>query len=368
LVYQPFDAFPTFEMKSTQAVSDAVKELIEPDGLWRDDFVENTRRVLKALLKLTPRELPPSRTLNRVEEVVDKVLTNGEGFEALLAKLAYLRSDNKRALAWIRKAIDLGDMKLSAATRQFPALQSALATLGAELKREKAESAAKSRERALAAARFPPSVIKLTTRNLRDWPSADELMRIYQSNAVIYAANGGGGDIYCERRKGYFYGRGTAEGDPVELFVTKHGAVLCGFDHDCDMAGMMGEPRPAMQKGFPKEFAHLKKRIFWEEGQPKDMSFCVWYLNSKAKWQRAGYRYSSKDVNADGSARAWVYIGENEERAVKALQWYFSREMDAAAIKDVYAHKPLTSALLKKLNSACKLRPASLRNTGYPIA
>lgn len=200
----------------------------------------------------------------------------------------------------------------------------------------------------------------ISSRSLRELPNVDELRRIFQSLAVLDAilmpdweyryysfdANWGDEEMLASMRDG--------SGDEFFILFNSAGAVIKGYAHESAMAAHSvntGEVWPGVLDHVPPEFeAVLNDPAFVAE----ETSFCIWRKRGDLAWQTGKIEFPEGDF-ADGSEELlFILDGKPETYAVWASE-YYERPIPVDAVKEIYAHKPLTQQLVSRLNRDCSV-------------
>lgn len=200
----------------------------------------------------------------------------------------------------------------------------------------------------------------ISSRSLQELPNVDELKRIFQSLALLDAilmpdweyryysfdANWSDEEMLASMRDG--------SGDEFFILFNLAGAVIKGYAHESVMAGHSadtGEVWPGVLDHVPPEFeVVLNDPAFVAE----ETSFCMWRKRGDLAWQTGKITFPDGDF-ADGSEELlFILDGKPETYAVWASE-YYERPIPVDAVKEIYAHKPLTQQLVSRLNPECSL-------------
>jgi hypothetical protein len=215
---------------------------------------------------------------------------------------------------------------------------------------------------------------RISTQNLELMPSIDEAKRISQSAAMLDAILSP--DDWESR---YFsfnskWNKNTmmasmrdGSGDDYFMTFSSAGAILKGFDHESVMSPYAQDVErvwPGVLEQVPAEFSDfLKDAAFKLE----DTTFCCWRLMTDSGWQRGQIEFPT-EKNADGSAGLlWIFDGLPETYQKWAKE-YYEVSVPIAVVRHVYAHKPLTTAIVQKLNPDVELKDLKkdILEIGYP--
>lgn len=195
----------------------------------------------------------------------------------------------------------------------------------------------------------------ISSRSLRELPNVDELKRTCQSLALLDAilmadweyryysfdANWGDDESLASMRDG--------SGDAFFILFNSAGAIVKGFAHESAMARHSvdtGEVWPGVLNEVPPEFeAVLNDPAFVAE----ETSFCVWRKRGDLAWQTGKIEFPDSDY-ADGSEELLAILDGKPETYAAWASEYYERPIPVEAVREIYAHKPLTQQLVSRLN------------------
>jgi hypothetical protein len=214
------------------------------------------------------------------------------------------------------------------------------------------------------------SMTRISTQNLELMPEIEQAKRISQSAAMLDA-------IICpndwESRYFSFNSRwnkttmmaSMRDGSSNDYFMTfsSTGAILKGFDHESPLSRDEGQIWPGVLEHVPNEFSEfLQDAAFNLE----DTTYCIWRLTTGSGWQCGPIEFPTE--GDDGSATfLWMFDGLPETYRNWA-KGYFEIPVPIAVVRHVYAHKPLTTAIVQKLNPEIELQDLNedILEIGYP--
>jgi len=213
----------------------------------------------------------------------------------------------------------------------------------------------------------------ISTRDLGELPDIDTLRRLMQALAVLDAV------LQPEWQYRYFsfnskWSEGemmgsmrNGSGDDLFAHFTPAGCFLKGFAHEYDMSPYRERPKrmwPGVLDSVPEEFAEsLVEPAF----SMADTTFCIWRLSSEPTWACGEIKFP-KGKDPDGSAGLLRYYDGKPATYRKHAADYFEAEVPLKFIRAVYAHEPLTEAMVAELNPEITLPDlkADLDEIGYP--
>lgn len=149
-------------------------------------------------------------------------------------------------------------------------------------------------------------------------------------------------------------------GDEWFILFDAAGAAIKGLAHETAAArdrALVARTRsvlPATLSAFRDEPA-----FDWQA-----MSYCYWRETGEAAWHRVD---SGED---DGSARFLALLTAPASAWLVFARDYYELELPLASVEAIYAHRPLTQALVQSLNPECRLDSleADRAEIGYPPA
>lgn len=200
----------------------------------------------------------------------------------------------------------------------------------------------------------------ISSRSLRELPNVDELKRLFQSLALLDAivmpdweyryysfdANWGDEEMRGSMRDG--------SGDEFFILFNSAGALIKGYAHESAMAAHSvdtGQVWPGVLDHVPPEFEDVLND---PASVAEETSFCIWRKRGELAWATGKIEFPD-DEYADGSEDLlFILDGKPETYAAWASE-YYERPIPVDAVKEIYAHKPLTQKLVSRLNADCSL-------------
>lgn len=218
----------------------------------------------------------------------------------------------------------------------------------------------------------------ISTRNLARLPEPKRLMAAYQSMALLDAI------IEPEWWLRYFsfdFGFSpdrtislgsmqNGSGDYLHAIFGPSGCLIHGFAHEYPMTPYANKPPrvfPGVVDQIPKEFASQRAALH-EEWWNEMVTFCIWRREADDRWHLGDVKFGD-DPDPDGSGFLLShYDGRPESYHAWAEDYYEPRKLDLAAIKHVFAHRPLTEEIVRTLNPARSMKELAdeVREIGYP--
>jgi hypothetical protein len=166
----------------------------------------------------------------------------------------------------------------------------------------------------------------------------------------------------------------NGSGDFYFILFAKAGTVLHGFAHESVMSPWSAKrskeatkaPYPGMFDGFPKALAYPKTAASFCADE-NEVTFCAWRPKAASAW-RTGNIDFPKGPDPDGSADLLFILDGKPETYAKWAKSYVERAIPLATIKKVYAHAPLTKAIVSAVNPEADFAAvrAEAKTLGYP--
>jgi hypothetical protein len=199
---------------------------------------------------------------------------------------------------------------------------------------------------------------RISTQNLELMPDIEQAKRISQSAAMLDA-------ILCpdDWESRYFsfnskWNENTmmasmrnGSGDDYFMTFSSAGAILKGFDHESAMS----------------PYAQDVERVW--PGVLEETTYCFWRVATDLGWQCGSIAFPAEVDDPDGSATfLWMFDGLPETYRNWA-KGYFEVPVPIAVVRHVYAHKPLTTEIVQKLNPDIELTDLEndIKEIGYPV-
>lgn len=213
----------------------------------------------------------------------------------------------------------------------------------------------------------------ISTRDLTHLPDVNGLRRLLQSMAMLDAV------LQPEWQYRYYsfncrWGRGQQMGsmrdgcgDQFFALFNKAGCWLKGFGHESPLSPFRHRPPtlfPGVIDRVPRVFAAcLKQPAFVLE----ETTFCIWRRFSDDAWQRGEIAFPP-GPDPDGSVALLSPLDGNPQTYREWAEDYFEASVPLAAVRHVYAHRPLTAKVVTALNPEVSLidLEADRVEIGYP--
>ncbi len=156
-------------------------------------------------------------------------------------------------------------------------------------------------------------------------------------------------------------------GDDFFALFNDAGCFFKGFAHEAPMTPYRHRPNrvwSGVLESVPAEFAEcLTQPAFDIEAT----TFCIWRRCSDESWQHGVIEFPP-GTDPDGSASMLSTLDGKPASYKTWADNRYERTINLAAVRQVYAHKPLTEKLVKRLNPEVALEElaADIEEIGYP--
>ncbi len=168
----------------------------------------------------------------------------------------------------------------------------------------------------------------------------------------------GEGDMMASMRNG--------SGDQWFVLISPAGAAIVGLAHESP-SYTPNRPHPGLFVGFPEAFrAHVLDEPAFETS---NATFCIWRLADDDQWRSAASAGAELPAH-DGSAELLEILEGRPEQYVAFAEDYYERDIELEDVEAIYEHRPISSALLARLNPDADVAEveAELTTLGFPEA
>ena len=166
----------------------------------------------------------------------------------------------------------------------------------------------------------------------------------------------------------------NGSGDEYAIVFSSAGAWIRVFDHESPMSPWGLEPPrpwPGVLDMVPAAFrAFVDEPAFVLDGVPM-VTACLWRQTGVDRWHAGVFEAPAGGGDPDGSE--WLLellLDESPEAYQRFAEDYYEFPVDPAAVREVYALRPLTQELVATLNSELSLADLAgdVAEIGYPTA
>jgi hypothetical protein len=161
----------------------------------------------------------------------------------------------------------------------------------------------------------------------------------------------------------------NGSGDDYSIVFSAAGVFIRGFAHESPVnAASWPQRRPGLIDGVPDVFAgSVNEPAFSHDGH-LNATVCLWREATDDRWHTGDVEYPA-GPDPDGAGHLFaVLVDGTPEGYLRFAEDYYERQLDAGAVRAVYALEPLSKSLLRRLNADLKLRDLAqdLAEIGYP--
>jgi hypothetical protein len=158
----------------------------------------------------------------------------------------------------------------------------------------------------------------------------------------------------------------NGDGDHWFLYLGAAGAAIKGYVSE-PACGQAREMARQVQRNVPSEFsALLHEPAFMMDS----VSYCYWRRAGERSWSQVAHPDAGLEDWSDGSADYLSILMAPASCYYDYASEYFECEPPLSSIEHLYAHAPLTAAIVESLNPRMSLEDAhaAARQIGYPSA
>jgi hypothetical protein len=164
-------------------------------------------------------------------------------------------------------------------------------------------------------------------------------------------------------------------GDEYAIVFSPVGALVRVFDHESPMSPWAlkpSRPWPGVLDSVPAVFqARMQEPAFVSEGS-FSVTACLWRQTADDRWHTGAIDFPAGYDDPDGSGWLLELLLDGSPEAYHrfAVHYYEPRPVDLAAVREIYALRPLTQELVTTLNRSLALKDlaADIAEIGYPTA
>ncbi|MEU0283094.1 hypothetical protein [Streptomyces sp. NPDC006195] len=164
----------------------------------------------------------------------------------------------------------------------------------------------------------------------------------------------------------------NGSGGEYSIVFSAAGAYVRGFDHESPMSPYAndGEVWPGVIDGVPSIFRScVEEPAFTDEDHVPVVTACVWRETAETRWSHGTIDFPAGHDDPDGADRLFrLLMDPSPEEYQRFAEDYYEVPVNLAAVRHVYALRPLTSALVSSLNTATSLSDVAeeIEEIGYP--
>jgi hypothetical protein len=160
----------------------------------------------------------------------------------------------------------------------------------------------------------------------------------------------------------------NGQGDNFFAVFGRAGCFLKGFAHEAALSPYTRTPKtvwPGVLDAVPAEFAGcLSEPAF----QLEDTTFCIWRRYGDPRWSVGPVTFPARKDDPDGSAYLLSPLDGEPTTYQEWAEGYYERPIPLAAVRHIYAQRPLTARVVSEINTERTLEEleADRVEIGYP--
>ncbi|WP_405998736.1 hypothetical protein [Streptomyces sp. NBC_00829] len=163
----------------------------------------------------------------------------------------------------------------------------------------------------------------------------------------------------------------TASGDEYAIVFAPYGAFVRGFAHESPMSPYVADGTwPGVLDEVPEVFRPcVQEPAFTDEDGMPVVTACLWREPADEGWRTGTIAFPEDEDDPDGADGLFALLTAGTPQAYKEFaEDYYDLRLDLAAVRHVYALRPLTPDVIAALNP--HLTPDELTedidSIGYP--
>ena len=162
----------------------------------------------------------------------------------------------------------------------------------------------------------------------------------------------------------------NGSGDSYSIVFSKAGAFVRGFAHESPMSPAVNDDQtwPGLVDAVPAVFAGYLREPAFSFGDVFEATVCLWRQADDDRWHAGDITFPGR-TDPDGARWLFRMVAEAAPAAyLRFAQDYYGCEVDAGAVAEVYALRPLTDDIVRRLNPEASLSDlaADITRIGYP--
>ncbi len=162
----------------------------------------------------------------------------------------------------------------------------------------------------------------------------------------------------------------NGSGDAWSIVFSSAGAFIRGFDHESPMspADNGNELWPGLVDRVPEVFSGCVAEPAFSFAGTLEATVCLWRQQGDDRWHAGEFTLPS-GADPDGANRLFrVLIDSSPVAYQRFAEDYYETAVDLAAVGEVFALRPLTDDLIRRLNADVVVADLAedLTEIGYP--
>lgn len=165
----------------------------------------------------------------------------------------------------------------------------------------------------------------------------------------------------------------NGSGDDYVILFNENGCFIKGNFHESEFANDYDKNEQVWINYIPKEFSEIITDF-----DIRLTTFCMWRIISDDFWKTVPLKFPNENIDYDGSQYLLQILdGNPKSYKIWAEDYHgtdtwnddiYEESLNLNSIKHIYAHKPLTEKVIKKLNPNLSIIDLSkdIKKIGYP--
>jgi hypothetical protein len=177
------------------------------------------------------------------------------------------------------------------------------------------------------------------------------------------------GPAWIPERPGTSVSMRNGSGDEYDIVFDDAGVFIRGLAHESPMAG--AEPWPRLTESAPHVFAEYVYDSVFSYEEDLQATVVIWRQTGDEHWSCGDIQFPEGHQDPDGVAYLFSVIVDGTGSAYKLhAEDQHDINVDLGAVRDLFAHAPLTAAIIRQLNPSLSLADLAedVAVVGYPVA
>lgn len=160
-------------------------------------------------------------------------------------------------------------------------------------------------------------------------------------------------------------------GDEYSVVFSPAGAYIRGFDHTSPLSPYVGDeqPWPGIFDDVPEPFLALTRHPAFGLDDVPHVTACLWREAADSRWLTGDVDFDTTSTVPDGAEWLFAFLTDGTpENYTNWAEGYYAIPVDPAAVRHVFALRPLTPEVVSALNPEVTLDALGdhIASIGYP--
>jgi hypothetical protein len=162
----------------------------------------------------------------------------------------------------------------------------------------------------------------------------------------------------------------NGQGDAWSIVFSPAGAFVRGFDHESPMSPAVNDDElwPGLVDAVPGVFSGCVTEPAFSFNGVLEATVCLWRRDGDDRWHVGDIEFPD-GVDPDGADRLFAAVMDATPTAYQRFaEDYFEEALDSDAVREIFALRPLTDDVVRRLNSALTVGDLAddVAAIGYP--